>query len=234
MRISPDTLEQMIIYEDAHLLVCHKSAFLAVESKNPRQQDLVSLLKNRRAAKKEEPYIGVIHRLDQPVEGLLVFAKTKKAAAALSVQVRDRLLTKEYYAIIHGVPEKSEDTLIHHLVKDAKTNTSRIADAAESDAREARLSYQTLQSRIMSTDVDQKESLLCITLDTGRHHQIRVQFAAIGHPLVGDNKYGSPTEPDGTPLALCASRLVFTHPVTGKTCEYTVTPKGAGFQAFDI
>lgn len=246
MRITERELESMILYEDKSILVCHKPSFLAVETRNPRQQDLVNLLKNRRAAKGEEPYIGIIHRLDQPVEGLLVFALTKKAAATLSAQVRDHMLTKEYYAVVCGVPEKSEDTLIHYLIRDGKTNISKTVSSADTDAKEARLSYTVLATADVQTDKrphlqpdDQghKNSLLRISLDTGRHHQIRVQFAAIGHPLLGDSKYGGyPYPATGSanlPLALCACHLMFTHPDTGQPAEFCVQPMGTGFSGFE-
>ena len=100
MRVSRQDLEHMIVYEDASVIVCHKCPYLAVESANVRQQDLVSLLKNRRLSKREEPYIGVIHRIDQPVEGLLVFAKTKEAAAALSAGLQSGDFAKEYVAVV--------------------------------------------------------------------------------------------------------------------------------------
>lgn len=241
MRVTRQQMERMIRYEDAEVIVVHKPPFLAVETRDPRQQDLVSLLINRRVANGEAAFAGVVHRLDQPVEGLLVLAKTKEAAAILSAGLRGGDFAKEYLAVVTGVTEES-GTLIHTLKKDGKTNTSAVVPAGTAGGKEARLSYERLSA------ADEK-SLLRIRLDTGRHHQIRVQFAAIGHPLVGDVKYGgglgSETASDtgkagrrngagrvqtGQPLALCSCRMVFVHPRTGKIMEFETTPTGAGFE----
>ena len=243
----------MIRYEDAEVIVVHKPPFLAVETRDARQQDLVSLLVNRRVSMEEAAFIGVVHRLDQPVEGLLVLAKTKEAAATLSAGLRAGDFAKEYLAVVQGVTEES-GTLVHTLKKDGKTNTSAVVPAGTDGGKEARLSYERLAV------MDQK-SLLRICLDTGRHHQIRVQFSAIGHPLVGDAKYGGCDDEGcgcgsdggnekikgcggiggprtqnsshtwtGQPLALCSSRLVFTHPGTKEVMEFHAMPAGAGFE----
>lgn len=219
MRVTRQQTERMIRYEDAEVIVVHKPPFLAVETRDPRQQDLVSLLINRRVSLGEAAFIGVINRLDQPVEGLLVLAKTKESAAVLSAGLRAGDFTKEYLAVVQGVTEASGD-LVHTLKKDGRTNTSAVVPAGTDGGKEARLSYERLAT------ADEK-SLLRIRLDTGRHHQIRVQFAAIGYPLLGDAKYGSAQT--GQPLALCSCRLVFVHPRTGEIMEFETTPAGAGF-----
>ena len=236
MRVTRQQTERMIRYEDAEVIVVHKPPFLAVETRDPRQQDLVSLLTNRRVSLGESAYIGIVHRLDQPVEGLLVLAKTKESAAVLSAGLRAGDFAKEYLAIVQGVTEKTA-TLIHMLKKDGRTNTSAVVAAGTVGGKEARLSYERLAV------MDQK-SLLRIRLDTGRHHQIRVQLAAIGHPLVGDSKYGGRVSEvgglddhhaggarrqAGQPLALCSCRLVFTHPRTGEVMEFHTAPAGVGF-----
>ena len=219
MRVTRQQMERMICYEDAEVIVVHKPRFLAVETRDPRQQDLVSLLINRRVSKGEAAFIGVVHRLDQPVEGLLVLAKTKEAAASLSAGLRGGDFAKEYLAVVTGVTEAS-GTLVHALKKDGRTNTSAVVAAGTAGGKEARLSYERLAT------ADEK-SLLRIRLDTGRHHQIRVQFAAIGYPLLGDAKYGSAQT--GQPLALCSCRLTFMHPRTGEVMEFHTKPTGAGF-----
>lgn len=238
MRVTRQQMERMIRYEDAEVIVVHKPPFLAVETRDPRQQDLVSLFVNRRVTAGEAAFIGVVHRLDQPVEGLLVLAKTKAAAAALSAGLQAGDFAKEYLAVVTGVTEES-GTLIHTLKKDGKTNTSAVVPAGTAGGKEARLTYERLAM------ADEK-SLLCIRLDTGRHHQIRVQFAAIGHPLLGDVKYGGGANvahqmgssdagargQNAQPLALCSRRLVFTHPRTGEVMEFQTTPTGAGFGDF--
>lgn len=226
----------MICYEDAEVIVVHKPPFLAVETRDPRQQDLLTLLINRRTARGEVAYIGVVHRLDQPVEGLLVLAKTREAAAFLSSGLRAGDFSKEYLAVVQGVTEEA-GTLVHTLKKDAKTNTSAVVPKGTAGGKEARLSYERLA-------VADEKSLLCIHLDTGRHHQIRVQLAAIGHPLLGDAKYGdrgnggraggssagNVCTQTGQPLALCSCRLVFTHPRTKEIMEFHTLPMGAGFE----
>lgn len=234
-------MEKMICYEDDAVIVVHKPPFLAVETRDPRQQDLLSLLINRRVAKGEPAFVGMVHRLDQPVEGLLVLAKTKEAAAALSAGLQAGGFAKEYLAVVRGVTEES-GTLVHILKKDGRTNTSAVVSEGTAGGKQARLAYERLA-------VSDNNSLVRIHLDTGRHHQIRVQFAAIGHPLVGDAKYGggSVTEKasdtgkagrwngtggaqGGQPLALCSCRLVFKHPCTGEMMEFQIAPMGEGFE----
>jgi 23S rRNA pseudouridine1911/1915/1917 synthase len=218
----------MIKYEDEAVLVVHKPPFLAVETRQVRQQDLVSLLRNERLRRGEEPYIGLVHRLDQPVEGLLVLGKTGQAAGKLSASLMEGSFSKDYLAVAAGeTPEEGQ--LVHWLKKDGKSNTSVIVPPDAAGAKEARLSYERLA---VITGADrQKKSLLHVRLDTGRHHQIRVQLAGIGHPLVGDAKYGGPSS-QGEPLALCSVRLRFVHPVTGETMEFTTIPGGSGFLDF--
>ena len=241
MRVTRQQMEQMICYEDEAVIVVHKPPFLAVETRDPRQQDLVRLLANRRVAKGEPAFIGIVHRLDQPVEGLLVLAKTKEAAARLSESLREGGFAKEYLAVVCGVPKES-GTLVHTLKKDGKTNTSAVVAKGTAGGKEARLSYERL-------GVLDEKSLIRIHLDTGRHHQIRVQFSAIGHPLVGDVKYGGVSDAGhladgkkcvhanatmqvnrGQPIALCSYRLVFGHPDSGENMEFTITPGGTGFE----
>ncbi len=225
MRITNQKLEQLLVYEDEELLVVHKPPFLAVETKNIRQQDLISLLKNRQIAVGAQPSIYVVHRLDQPVEGLLVLAKTRETAAALGKQLTGSGFSKEYVALVQGVT-KASDELVHLLRSDGRTNTSSVVEPGTSGGREARLYYERLA-------VKDEKSLLRIVLDTGRHHQIRVQLAAIGHPIVGDTKYGGEqTLIAGQPLALCSSRLCFTHPKSKKPMEFRENPIGSGFLEF--
>ena len=215
-----------MLFEDAHILVCRKPAGIATQSARAGQQDIVSLIKNERAKKKEEPYVGLVHRLDQPVEGVMVFAKTPQAAAKLSKQVADRGMDKYYLAVVEGQLEK-DGVLENYLVKDGRTNLSRVAAGPEEkDAKKAKLSYQ-----VLNYDRDRDLSLIKIKLDTGRHHQIRVQMAAAGHPLVGDQKYNP--NPAGGNVALCSHRIGFTHPATGKQMEYEILPENPHFRGFE-
>ena len=178
-----------IIYEDEAIIVCRKEAGVAVQTARAGQADVVSLLKNYRAKKKEEPYIGLIHRLDQPVEGVMVFAKTPQATAKLSAQVSSRSMEKEYLAVTTGVPEPQKGELRDWLLRDGKTNTSAVVARGTSQAKEAVLDYEVEQ--VLE---DAQQALVHIWLHTGRHHQIRVQFAHAGYPLVGDTKYGKPEQ----------------------------------------
>lgn len=244
MRVTQRQLEQMIRYEDAFVIVVHKPPFLAVETRAAGQQDLRSLLNNRAAAKGEPPVIEPVHRLDQPVEGLLVLAKTNQAAAALSRSLQQGDFCKEYLAVVNGVTEES-GVLEHTLKKDGRTNTSSVVPAGTEGGKTARLSYERIAvcedwsvqpEHVCDAQgcrlVPKKKSLLCIRLDTGRHHQIRVQLSAAGHPLVGDAKYGAPPAGERQPLALCSYRLCFPHPATGQDMQLVTAPAGAGFLPF--
>lgn len=214
-----------IMYEDADLIVCRKEAGVAVQTARAGRPDMVSLLKNYRAGKGEEPYIAPVHRLDQPVEGVMVFAKTKRAAARLSEQVREGLMGKEYLAVVCGIPEGASGELTDHLLQDKRTNTSSVAEEGTPGAKTARLSYEVVRA-----DEERGLALVRIMLHTGRHHQIRVQFAHAGHPLYGDLKYGS-AKPDQErfPVALCSCGICFAHPSSGKEMEFRIRPEGQGF-----
>lgn len=177
-------MDKMIVYEDSVLLIVHKPAGIATETAKIGQADLVSELKNYRKKKGEDTYIGIVHRLDQPVEGLLVFAKDARTARKLSDSLQKGSLTKKYVALTAGVPQTQEGVLTDFLVKDGRTNLSKVVLADTPGAKEASLSWKLLAH---NDDV----SLLEIELFTGRHHQIRVQMAHAGFPLLGDLKYGS-------------------------------------------
>lgn len=214
-----------IVFEDKHILVCIKPAGVPTQSRQISTPDMVSLLKNdlhSRQAKSGEPYLALIHRLDQPVEGLLVFAKTPVAAKALSRQLQTSVFGKHYLAVLSAVPEQKEADLEDYLVKDGRTNTSRVCGPDVPGAKHARLHYQVLRIR-------DSLALTKIILDTGRHHQIRVQMAHIGCPIAGDTKYtpappGQP-RPISGPLRLYAVGLSFCHPVTGEQLSFSHTPK---------
>lgn len=216
-----------IIYEDKALLVCKKPAGLAVQTAVGFQEDMVSELKNEisRRTGEKAPYLGVVHRLDQPVEGLLVFAKTRQAAAQLGSQLSDGRLKKHYLAVLSAVPQKEQDTLIDYLKKDARTNTSSVVLRTEKDAKRAQLSYKLLSVS------KEGHALAGIEIATGRHHQIRVQMAHLGCPLVGDAKYGGTLMPEGG-LALCADRLSFFQPHTKKRLEFSIKPQNPVFGEF--
>lgn len=217
--------ESMILYEDQDLLVCHKEAGVPVQSARFGTMDLESALKNYLAAQNPGalPYVGVIHRLDQPVEGVVVFAKNRKAASGLNRQLTGGRIEKTYLAVTGSAPEKEAEELLDFLIKDGRSNTSFVAAGGTAGAKEARLSYQVAEKREAGT-------LLQIRLDTGRHHQIRVQMAHHGMPLLGDRKYGG--EENGGELALCSFRLAFVHPRTGKRMCFQISPHGKAFAEF--
>ncbi len=213
-----------IIYEDNDILVCHKQAGIAVQTRRIGQADMESELKNYRISKGEEPYIGVIHRLDQPVEGLLVFAKNPASAANLSKQVAARQIAKYYYALVH-MPENDQlenpvwIPLTDYMIKDGRTNTARIVSEKTPGAKQAKLEYRIVRCH-------EGIALLDIHLHTGRHHQIRVQMAHAGMPLVGDRKYGDDNS-ENRGLALCAYRLEFSHPASGEKMSFEIRPQWA-------
>lgn len=212
-------MDKMIVYEDSVLLVVHKPAGIATETAKIGQADLVSELKNYRKKKGEDTYIGIVHRLDQPVEGLLVFAKDAHIAKKLSDSLQKGGLTKKYVALTAGVPQSQEGVLTDFLIKDGRTNLSKVVLADTLGAKEASLSWKLLMH---NNDV----SLLEITLFTGRHHQIRVQMAHAGFPLLGDLKYGSVQAKELSKVysihktALLAYQLCLVHPIEQKKMEF--------------
>ena len=190
---------------------------MATQTRRIGQADMESLLKNYRASKGELPYIGVVHRLDQPVEGIMVFAKNKEAAADLSRQIKTKLADKYYYAMTDGVPEKKKGTLEDELLQNGKTNTSEVVERGTPQAKHASLSYEVVEQ-------DGKHAVLRIKLDTGRHHQIRVQLAHAGMPIVGDKKYNFKENiaPSGGQLALCSFKIAFRHQKTHRKLEFEI------------
>lgn len=208
-------IKEHILYEDEYLVVCYKPAKIATQTSRMGTQDMVSLLKNylyRKMKDKKEPYLAVIHRLDQPVEGILVFAKTPFAAKELSRQLQQKGFGKEYRALVCGCPEKKSGTLTDYMVKEKKTNLSRICKETEPEAKRAVLHYEVTE------EYEDGRALLYIRPETGRHHQIRVQMANMGCPIWGDSKYNPDANRENKweQIALCAYRLKFTHPKTKK------------------
>ena len=216
-----------VIYEDEDLIVIHKPAGLATQSSFVGQPDAVSELKSHLARKGggKAPYLGVVHRLDQPVEGLLVFAKTPRAAAGLSKQLTRGTLHKTYLAAVCGTPPSQEGELLDFLRKEG--SVARVVTGREGqypDAKQARLFYRVLQVP------DGSLTVLEVRIETGRFHQIRAQLAHAGWPILGDQKYG--TEASASlarqrgisSVALCASRLSLRHPVTQKDLSWSFEP----------
>ncbi len=229
-----------IIYEDKDIIVCHKMAGVPVQTGKIGAMDLVSELKNylMKSSKEKpakEPYLGVVHRLDQPVEGVILFAKNQAAAGALSKQLTTGIMNKCYYAVAAGVPDKGKEkgVLTDYLMKDNKTNSSYVT--TKDKGKESKLEYTFINQATMK---DKIYALYDIHLLTGRHHQIRVQMANANLPLLGDKKYGSDfsaalsTELNVKNVALCAYKLEFSHPSTKKKMEFKIYPEGQIFQQF--
>ncbi|MDO4303947.1 MAG: RluA family pseudouridine synthase [Bacillota bacterium] len=247
-------MQKNIIYEDDHIIVVYKPAGIATQTARLGQRDMVSELKNYLAKKPEykgkgEPYLGLVHRLDQPVSGILVFAKNKNAAAELSRQVTNGQMQKHYYAVVLGVPEEKEGKLENYLYKDGKTNQSLVVREGFPGAKKAVLKYRVVTTLAVLEEngvhkksavyASSKEvSLVEIQLITGRHHQIRAQFSYAGYPLLGDGKYGNEKskllsrQAGCKNTALCAYKLAFIHPISQKEMVFERQPENEIFLPF--
>ncbi len=211
-----------VLYEDNHLIAVYKPAGVLVqgdETGDPTLMDEVKYYLKTKYNKLGKVFLGLVHRLDRPVSGVIVFAKTSKGASRLSEQIRKHEVEKIYHALVMGKPKQEKATLVHYLRKNDKTNKVDIFDKPTKDALEAELSYETVQS-------NGKQSIVKIRLKTGRPHQIRAQMSAIGCPIVGDVKYGGPSyalrasegkaDSDHHALALCATSFTFTTATGGE------------------
>lgn len=244
--------KEQILYEDNDIIVCAKPAGIAVQTAKVGECDMASDIANYLAASGESvspslagyrrpnrPYVGIVHRLDQPVEGILVFAKNPKAAGVLSKQIAENKIEKYYYAVISdkrllkeaGKAEKG--TLTDYLYKDGKTNTSAVVPKEHKGAKRAELFYE-----IEKHLPDEGTALVKIKLITGRHHQIRVQMSHAGMSLLGDYKYADEETKEMSErlkqrqIALCACKISFTHPKTGKRMSFQKEPEGKIFHKF--
>ena len=205
-----------VLYEDNHLLVVNKPAELPTMGVAADKASLLSVAKEYIREKYSKPgnvYLGIVSRLDAPVTGVVVIAKTSKAAGRLSEAFRERRVKKLYRAIVSGVPDPAEETLEHYVRKDERHRRVHTTHADCPGAQLARLQYRTLSH-------DEQNSLLEVELETGRKHQIRVQLAKVGHPAFGDRKYGSA---EGFPMgiALHAWKLELAHPVRDEVMRFT-------------
>jgi len=226
-------IKPTILFEDEHIIVCVKPTGIASQSAKSFQPDMTDILKRhviKTSATKMVPEIYVVHRLDQPVGGIMVYAKTKTAAAALSKQTAERTMSKSYFAVVHGEPDSS-GTLVNYLLKDEKSNTSSVVTEGTPGSKRASLEYKVLTGKVIDNT---QLSLVKITLHTGRHHQIRVQFAHAGHPLVGDRKYSEYTKTAKGlyTLGLFSYNLEFTHPATKRRMSFEHKPEYEPFSLF--
>lgn len=213
-------LEIKIIYEDNHLLVVEKPVNILSQEDDTGDTDILSVLKNDIKIRYDKPgnvYLGLVHRLDRPVGGVMVFAKTSKAASRLSEDIRNMEFKKTYLAVINGIPDKIEGRLEDFLAKDTSVNKVSVVNKDFPSAKKAILDYKLIGSR-------DGLSLVTINLITGRPHQIRVQFSNSGYPLYGDQKYGTEKNPIRRQIALWSNKIICNHPTSRKKMEFISTP----------
>lgn len=213
-----------ILYEDKDICVCVKPQGVLAQGNKSFDVDMVSLLKTRYKSNSEEPYIALINRLDRPVSGIMLFARNKKSANSLTNQLTKHNMNKCYYAICCGIPCDESGTFTDYLLKSATSNTSMVVSKDTKGAKEARLSYELINT-FNKDNLDL--SLVKIKLHTGRHHQIRVQFASHNLPLLYDTKYNPlyATKRSNGLVALCAYKLEFSHPTSGKLMSFEIEPE---------
>ncbi len=212
-----------IIYEDNHLIVVNKLCGDLVQPDPSGTSALEDQLKAYIKVRDNKPgdvFLGVVHRIDRPVSGVVLFAKTSKALVRMNEQIRKKEVSKRYWALVEQTPAEESAELVHHISRDTKQNKSRATKSPTATSKEARLKYKVLGA-------SKNYTLVEVELITGRHHQIRAQLSAIGSPIKGDLKYGARrSNPDGG-ISLHSRTMSFTHPVTKENCTITApTPKG--------
>lgn len=243
-------IKECIVYEDDDICVCHKPSGVLTQSDRGFSQDMVSaLMTYERKKGNRAPFIAPVNRLDRPVEGLVLYAKNSKSAAALTRQITQGEVDKCYYAVVKVTDRKGMEnvqkelgsrtviTLENYLLKDSKTNMSHVVPEGTDGAKKAVLEY-----RVLGVEAGEELALLRVKLHTGRHHQIRVQLSEAGMPILNDTKYGATPDEENIKdtlragrdetLALCSYRLVFSHLVTRKKLTFEVIPKGKSFELF--
>ena len=218
-----------ILYEDNHLLVVNKHCGDLVQpdpSGESALEDQIKQYIKQRDAKPGAVFLGVVHRIDRPVSGAVLFAKTSKALVRLNEMLREGRIRKVYWALTERTPDPEAGELQHYILRDARTNRSRALTAPKGDAKLARLRYETL-------GVSDRYTLLGIELLTGRHHQIRAQLAAVGCPIRGDLKYGARRSLPGGGISLHSRSVEFDHPVRHEPVSVTApVPTGDALWAF--
>lgn len=210
-----------VLYEDNHVIAVFKPAGMLTQGDRSGDASLMDLTKawiKRTKNKPGDVFLGLVHRLDRPVAGVVVFGRTSKGAARLSEQFRTRTVTKVYHALVAGHVEPASGRLEHYLWQPSESSPVRVSTTPGAEAKPAALNYKVLRST-------GNDSLLEVILETGRKHQIRAQLAAIGHPILGDRKYGSTRDwhQPGT-IALVGKRLEFFHPVRREEGVIVVVP----------
>jgi 23S rRNA pseudouridine1911/1915/1917 synthase len=224
LKINPDSIwPEQIVYEDNHILVINKYPSEIVQGDKTGDLPLSEKIKNFLKEREHKPgnvFCGVIHRLDRPVSGLVIFAKTSKGLSRFNELFREKTIQKTYLAVVKNLPAKTSDKLVHYILKNEKTNMSKAFVKPVEHALRAELDYEV----VLSSD---NFHLLKIRLHTGRHHQIRAQLAAIGSPIKGDLKYGFPRSNDGGFIHLHSYELEFTHPIKLEEIKLSAKPPAA-------
>ncbi len=213
-----------VLYEDNHIIVVEKIPNIPSQADKTNDLDMLTIVKQYIKDKYHKPgevYLGLIHRLDRPVGGVMVFARTSKAASRLSEEVRNKVFKKQYLAIVDGKFEQNKGEFEDYLLKNERNNISKVVKAGTKNAKLAKLDYEVLKY-VEEINL----SLVKINLHTGRHHQIRVQFASRNHSLCGDQKYG--TRGRGKQISLWAYKLSIVHPVTKEEMIFSSIPKKIG------
>lgn len=213
-----------VLYEDNHIIVVEKFVNIPSQADKTNDLDMLTIVKDYLKEKYNKPgnvYVGLIHRLDRPVGGVMVFAKTSKAASRLSEQVRSKIFKKKYLAIVDGKMEQESAILEDYLLKNEKNNLSKVVNANTKNAKLAKLEY-----KVVKYNPEINLSVLEINLFTGRHHQIRVQLASRNHSITGDQKYG--VRGRGKQIALWAYSLTINHPITNEELTFTSLPEKIG------
>ncbi len=213
-----------VIYEDNHIIVVEKPVNIPSQGDKTGDIDMLTLVKKYLKEKYQKPgeaYVGLVHRLDRPVGGVMVFAKTSKSAGRLSDQIREKKFHKNYLVIVNGKMEKEKGTLEDYLLKNEKKNMSRVVPEGTKNSKLASLDYEVLKY-----DSEINLSVLKINLHTGRHHQIRVQLSSRNHSIYGDQKYGG--RGHGKQIALWAYELKLYHPIKNELMTFNSIPKQIG------
>lgn len=216
--------ELKVLYEDNHIIVVRKKPNIPSQADKTEDSDMLTIIKEYLKGKYNKPgnvYLGLVHRLDRPVGGVMVFAKTSKAASRLSNQVREKIFKKKYLAVVDGKFEKAKGTLEDYLYKDERNNISKIVKPEKKNAKLAKLDYE-----VLAYNEVKDLSLVKVNLHTGRHHQIRVQLANSGHSIFGDQKYGKRGK--GKQIALWAYELTIQHPVSKEEMTFKCLPESNG------
>ncbi|MBR3888225.1 MAG: RluA family pseudouridine synthase [Clostridia bacterium] len=211
-----------VIYEDNHIIVVEKPCNVPSQADKTTDEDMLTLVKSYIKEKYQKPgevYLGLVHRLDRPVGGIMVFARTSKGASRLSEAIRTNNFSKKYLAVVNGTFDNKTGSFEDYLFKDEALNKSKVVSKDKKGAKLAKLSYEVIGEA-------NGNSLVKINLETGRHHQIRVQFSNAGHALVGDQKYGKSNP--GVQIALWAYELEFKHPTKDEIMKFNCYPKKVG------